>query len=291
MSVPLTDDLRQQYQNFFDSCVINPLRLSDVNRIVSRIVPNRQRYQAVGDALNIPWYLIAVIHSLESDLDFTTHLHNGDPLSARTVHVPAGQPRDGNPPFTWEASATDALRAKHLANLADLTLPSILFRIEGYNGFGYRGLTPPVPTPYLWSFCNHYIKGKFVADHQFDPNRPSQQCGAAVLLFKMAQNGTITFPSAAASAPGPVAPPPSPSGSAATPTPPPAAAITAADLAAQFDSAVQFSSERSDAAEWLQQALNTFPGINLKADGVAGKKTSAAYQQVTGHFLVGDPRA
>ena len=291
MSVPLTDDLRQQYQNLFDSCVINPLRLSDVNGIVARMVPNQSRYQSVGGPLNIPWFFIAVIHSMECNLNFTTHLHNGDPLTARTFHDPPGRPLDGSPPFAWEVSATDALQVEGFANRTDWSLPAILYRLEKYNGFGYRGLTSPIPTPYLWSFSNHYVKGKFIADKQFDPNAVSKQCGAAILLAKLAQNGSITFPSAVASAPSPVAPPPGPSGSAATPTPPPAPAMTAAELAAQFDSAVQFSSERSDAAELLQQALNTFPGINLKADGVPGKKTSAAYQQITGHFLVGDPRA
>ena len=52
--------------------------------------------------LGIPWYVIAVIHYLESGLRFDGHLHNGDPLAGRTVHKPKGHPQTGTPPFTWK---------------------------------------------------------------------------------------------------------------------------------------------------------------------------------------------
>jgi len=273
MSVPLTDDLRQQYQSLFSGCVINPARLSAVNSIIARIMPNQARYQSVAGPLGIPWYFVAVIHNMESSLKFNCHLHNGDPLTARTVQVPAGRPPNGEPPFTWEQSATDALTLEGFANLTDWGLPAILYRLEKYNGFGYRNRTPPINTPYLWSFSNHYTSGKFTADHGFDPTAPSTQCGAGVILFQMQQNGIVNLASASAPAPAPT----------------PAPAMTAAQLAAQFDNTVAFSDNESAAARSLQSALNTFPGIHLGVDGKPGRQTSDAYQQVTGHFLQGDP--
>ena len=36
----------------------------------------------------MPWYVIAVIHNMECGLDFTEHLHNGDPLARRTINDP-----------------------------------------------------------------------------------------------------------------------------------------------------------------------------------------------------------
>src|SRR5271167_4393505 len=96
MSVPLTGDLRQQYQNRFSSCVVNPGRLGAVNSIIARIMPNQGRYQSVAAPLGIPWYFVAVIHNMECSLNFNTQLHNGDPLTARTVHVPAGRPPTGD---------------------------------------------------------------------------------------------------------------------------------------------------------------------------------------------------
>ena len=190
MKIPLTDDLRQQYLNLFGSCVVNPARLSDVSNIIARIMPNQPRYQSVAGPLGIPWYFVAVIHNMECSLNFNQHLHNGDPLTARTFHVPAGRPPNGQPPFAWEVSATDALTVEGFANRSDWSLPVILYRLEAYNGFGYRNRTPPLNTPYLWSFSNQYTSGKFAKPTGvFDPNAASGQCGAAVILFQLAQRG------------------------------------------------------------------------------------------------------
>ena len=148
--------------------------------IGDKIVANRPRYEQVEKATNVPWYVVAVIHSLEGSSNFSRHLHNGDPLTAKTVHVPKGRP-PGTPPFKWEDSAIDALRFDNMTGVAKWTLPVILFKLEGFNGFGYRTKHPEVLTPYLWSFTNHYQKGKFVADGKFDVNARSKQCGAAAI--------------------------------------------------------------------------------------------------------------
>jgi cell wall-associated NlpC family hydrolase len=67
----------------------------------------------------------------------------------------------------------------------------VLYKLEEYNGFGYRNLRPAIASPYLWSFSNHYARGKFVADGRFSPTAVSQQCGAAVLLKRLAQTGAF----------------------------------------------------------------------------------------------------
>ena len=71
-------------------------------------------------------------------------------------------------------------------------MPGTLFQLEGYNGFGYRDHHPTVPSPYLWSFSNHYTRGKYVADGRFSPTAVSQQCGAAVLLKRLAGRRTAS---------------------------------------------------------------------------------------------------
>src|SRR5262249_26048617 len=113
--------------------------------------------------------------------------------TARTVNVPAGMPKTGAPPFTWEESATDALQARNLNHVTDWGLPGTLYQLEAYNGFGYRSNHPEVLTPYLWSFSSNYTSGKYVADHKFDPTAVSKQCGAAVLLRRMSELGIIQF--------------------------------------------------------------------------------------------------
>jgi hypothetical protein len=54
---------------------------------------------------------------------------------------------------------------------------------------------------------------------------------------------------------------------------------------------LQYSnSAKSVHAERLQTLLNAFPGINLRADGYPGKRTSDAFKTVFGVYLKGDPR-
>ena len=118
------------------------------------------RYETVGKALGTPWYVVGLIHTMEASGNFGAHLHNGDPLSARTTHVPAGRPKTGTPPFTWEESATDALTMQGFPAWKDWSVPGTLYKLEGYNGWGYHDHHPDVNTPYLWSFSNHYTSGE-----------------------------------------------------------------------------------------------------------------------------------
>jgi lysozyme family protein len=183
--------LRPEYEQLFGSMEIRSNRIAAADQIVDKIVRHSNVYQAIMDAVGMPWQIVGVIHSMESDLNFRTHLHNGDPLTARTVKVPAGRPRTGNPPFTFQESAIDALMQKKLNEITDWGVASTLFQLERYNGFGNRARG--IHSPYLWSFCNHYTKGKFVQDGVFDPDAVSQQCGAVVLLRRMIDREIFAF--------------------------------------------------------------------------------------------------
>lgn len=185
------EELKPEYQSLFGSCKIRSERVDAANRIVDRILKNESRYRITQAKTGVPWSVIALIHSLESDLNFSTHLHNGDPLTHKTTHEPIGRP-PGNPPFTWEDSATDALQSHGLTIWQDWSIPGVLFRLEKFNGMGYRNPNISIPTPYLWSFSNHYSEGKFVGDGRFDANAVSQQCGAAVLLKIMLEREVET---------------------------------------------------------------------------------------------------
>jgi lysozyme family protein len=176
-------ELSGEYLAQFDACVPDPTKEHLIKAQLQKIRPGEMRYRALGQKLGVPWTFIAITHSLECGSDFTRHLHNGDPLTARTTHVPKGRPAAGTPPFTWEESAEDALRMKGLVGLTDWSLAAMMFRWEAFNGFGYR--FRELPTPYLWSFSNIYQGGLFVADHQFDPDARSKQCGAVVLLKRL----------------------------------------------------------------------------------------------------------
>ncbi len=177
------DVIAGEYRALFDACAADPAKEHLIKAQLLKLRPGEMRYRALGERLGIPWFFIAVVHSLECGSNFTLHLHNGDPLGARTTHVPKGRPVAGDPPFTWEQSAEDALRMKGYVDQPDWSLAAMLFRWETFNGMGYRlrGLA----SPYLWSFSNIYKGGLFIADHVFDPNAMSKQCGAAVLLKRL----------------------------------------------------------------------------------------------------------
>jgi lysozyme family protein len=189
--IRLTQKLKEEYQRLFETCVISDNRASKIESILTTINANRPRYLAVAERLRIPWYFIAVIHSLESSLRFDRHLHNGDPLSDRTIHVPKHRPPTGEPPFTWEESAADALQYRRMDAWRDWSLPGMLYKLEAYNGWGYRLYHPEVLSPYLWAGSNHYSKGKYVGDGQWSDTAASRQIGAATLLYRMAEKGII----------------------------------------------------------------------------------------------------
>jgi lysozyme family protein len=190
-TVPLTAALRGEYEQFFAGCTISAAHQAEVEGIVNRLLANKNRYQKVSGKIGVPWHFVAVVHYLEASLSFTKHLHNGDPLTARTVRVPAGRPATGSPPFSWEESAEDALILKNLHRWTDWTVAGTLYQLERYNGFGYRLHHPTVKSPYLWSYSNRYTRGKYVTDGRWDPNAVSRQCGAATLLRRLADRGAI----------------------------------------------------------------------------------------------------
>jgi len=191
----LNSILKTEYQTLFDTCEINPAKLPQVDQVADKIIANRARYESVGNPLKIPWYFIGMLHNMECSLSFNKHLHNGDPLSARTVHVPANRPLIWKAGDTWEESATDALVFEKIHQRTDWSLPALLYFMEGFNGFGYRKYHPLVKSPYLWSFSNHYTKGKYASDGKWDADLVSQQCGTAVILKRMKEKGALDFDS------------------------------------------------------------------------------------------------
>lgn len=185
--------MNHKYQELFDSATIRPEWQHQVDTIVAKIEEHRSEYQNVAYLVNInmPWYFVGVVHNMEASLDFTKHLHNGDSLLHRTVHVPAGRPVQ-NPEngfahgYTWQESAVDALKLKGFDKYHDWDIPSMLYRLEAYNGFGYSKYHG-INTPYLWSGTNQYTKGKYAADGKYDPELVSKQVGGAAILKLLIQ--------------------------------------------------------------------------------------------------------
>ncbi|ESQ92605.1 hypothetical protein [Asticcacaulis benevestitus] len=186
---PGYDQLKAGYINLFDSMKVRPERAGEVAWHRTKLLQFRPRYEEVAAQTGVPWWFVGIVHGLEGSFNFKAHLHNGDPLTARTVQVPNGRPPVWNPPSDWVSSAVDALTYQKHAHQPDWSLPKTLHRFEGYNGFGYYARN--INSPYLWSFSNHYTKGKFVRDGLYDPQAISKQCGAAVMLRTMIDNEDV----------------------------------------------------------------------------------------------------
>lgn len=258
-------DLRE-YGYLFDRSIVNASKYPEVDGIVNKIVAHKDQYVAVSNETGVPWFFIGIVHYMEAGLDFNCHIHNGDPLSARTVQVPAGRPKTEQPPFAWKDSAIDSMQYEGFAGKHDWDLNTILFRLESYNGMGYH--KKGINSPYLWSYTNQYTKGKFVKDGVFDPEAVSKQCGAATLLRRLMELHIISVADVTEAVDKKLE------------------AIKAAGAKVVYNT----TNTPTPEAAALQSLLNDY-GHPLKADGLAGKNTSTTYQIVTGSYLKGDPRA
>jgi lysozyme family protein len=261
-----TSALAKEYSDLFNRCEISSDKMPEVESIVQHILHFQDRYTPVAAKSHVPWHVIAVIHNMECSLDFTQHLHNGDSLKRRTVNDPPGRPKTGQPPFSWDVSALDALAYDGLTTWDDWSVGGICYKLEGYNGWGYRA--HHINTPYLWSYSDLYTSGKYIADGVWSDSAVSRQCGAAVILRRMSEHGVVDLAS-----------PASPKLPAVDRLPEVPYAFFAPNDPSQLEK-----------AEDLQRLLNMFPGVSLKVDGVAGARTSTAYHSVTGKYLPGDPR-
>jgi lysozyme family protein len=166
--------------------VVNHDSANELQGQVALIKKGITHYKEVATLTGIDWKFIGIIHSMECNCRFDEHLHNGDPLTARTIHEPAGHPLLGNPPFTWKDSAVDALHLEGFKAADDWTIEGILFHLEAYNGWGYRN-NHGINSPYLWAGSNQYTSGKYVSDGHFDPHAVSKQIGGALLLKYLIQ--------------------------------------------------------------------------------------------------------
>jgi lysozyme family protein len=178
-----------EYRRMFLSTSRDPSSVIEVSRFADRVLAGRAQYQAAVKGSYVPWYMVGILHGLETRFDFTRHLHNGDPLTARTINSPKGRPPAGEPPFTWSESARDVLTVAHWDSERDWSLAHSLYLAESYNGFGYR--RRGLPSPYLWAGTDIYRKGKFTADGTFNSELKARGIGVAAVLKELVARGAI----------------------------------------------------------------------------------------------------
>ncbi|PBB69765.1 peptidoglycan-binding protein [Mesorhizobium sp. WSM4312] len=180
----LFDEYKEGYERNWERLEIRSNRASVVKKEAKRILDGKTIYAQIESRTGVPWWFVGLCHYRESSLNFGTYLGNGQPLGQRTTIVPKGRgPFTG--PNAFVDGALDALRLEGFVGASDWGIARTLFRLEGFNGFGYHG--KGVNSPYLYGGSTLYgppeaRAGKYVKDHVFDPNFADTQLGTAVIL-------------------------------------------------------------------------------------------------------------
>jgi uncharacterized protein (TIGR02594 family) len=201
--VKFDENFKREALDLWNKAEVEPTKLKEVDaQVKNYLLKNKDRYVAVSKKTRVPWFVIGCLHYMEGSCNFTTHLHNGDSLKARTIQVPAGRPKIGTPPFSWEDSAIDALGYDHLANETDWSIPHILYLCEAYNGFGYRSHN--VPSAYVWAGTTVAKPGRYIADRVWSATSMSTRCACASMLKTLIKTGEINTPIDSNSVPAPL---------------------------------------------------------------------------------------
>lgn len=158
-----------------------------LERLAEIYEANKERYEEVSARTNLPPEFIAALHFRESSGDFSTYLHQGDPLGRPAVNHPANIPLF----HEWEPAAEHALNDPYRKRIqedlgiqADTTdLAALAAYAEYYNGLGYhnKGRT----SPYVYAGTDAYTGGKYVADGRYNSRAYDQQPGVVAMVQVM----------------------------------------------------------------------------------------------------------
>lgn len=171
---------RKSYAEIIPTLKINENKIIEVKLLVEKFHKTRERYEAVSSLTGVPSDVLFALHYRESSLNFKGVLHNGERIlgtGLKTRLVPKGR----GPFESWEEAAIDAMEIEKGKFPLVWDMNGKLQFCEAYNGLGYK--KKGMPSPYVLSWTNGYIKGKYVADGKYDANFVDQQCGTAAILL------------------------------------------------------------------------------------------------------------
>jgi len=171
---------KRYYLHRWNSLFVLRKYSKQVNWYVDKLLDSTSRYINVERSTGVPWEVVGAIHMMESGGDFNMQLLNGQRWDMETTMVP----KHRGPWGSWEESCMAAFETP-LPKVWDVC--NTLGFLESYNGMGYAKMGKP--SPYLWSFSNHYESGKYVSDGKYKDNAVSKQCGTAVMLHELRYDG------------------------------------------------------------------------------------------------------
>lgn len=249
MKHPFTE-LLPEYVKLLSTMVVT--RPAEVDRTARKLLGPLYlpRYKTVQDANGVPAVWTAPVDERESGANPSRALGQGDPWGQVSTHVPAG-----HGPFKSWADA--AIYYEHMHGLDDPSTqwswPYACWKWEIWNGFGPRG--KGIHSGYLWAGTSHYARGKYVADHVWDPLHVDKQLGVVPIALRMAE---LVSELGLPGLPPRVAAP----GAAVGPIP-----IGVGGAVGNHDTT------------WLQKSLNLVIKSTLVVDGLYGRMTRTAVRE------------
>jgi lysozyme family protein/peptidoglycan hydrolase-like protein with peptidoglycan-binding domain len=182
-------EYKNAYENNWANLEIRPNRLQEARNQANRLLHGKPTYQQIEAKTGVPWWFVGLCHYRESNFNFDTYLGNGQSLARVTTIVPKGRgPFTG--PDAFLNGALDAFRLEGFIGANDWGIARALYRLEGFNGYGYH--FKGVNSPYLYGGSTVYGPpeakgGKYVADHVFNGSVVDPQLGTAVILKALLQ--------------------------------------------------------------------------------------------------------
>ena len=154
---------------------------NDISNFKNIYNNNISTYSLIAERTGVPAVLVAAIHYRESNANFNTYLHNGDPLGTPTVNVPKGKNFNNFVDAAVDAlSMKDSFREMYKLTSDSTDIVAMCAYAEVYNGLGYYNNGRI--SPYVYSGTNIYTSGKYVSDGSFKANVVDSQPGIYILI-------------------------------------------------------------------------------------------------------------
>ncbi|MBQ9246712.1 hypothetical protein IJ182_10645 [bacterium] len=148
---------------------------AELEKLKQTFKEHEAEYKKVEELTGIPAELVCAIHYRESNNNFNTYLHNGDPLGKKTTHVPKGKYFED-----WTSAAVDALKTHYkYGQFNKNSLDSWMDFAESYNGYGMKN--KGLASSYVYTGTTKYTGGRYVADGKFDRNSYDKRLGIYVI--------------------------------------------------------------------------------------------------------------
>jgi len=247
--------LRPEYEA--DLAAMKVTRPIEVDKVAQSLLPKMDLYLREQEVVKVPAAFLAALDQREDDANPHCAIGQGDPWNRVSRNVPRGK-------GPW-SSKFDAdifyIRYDHLDdNSAPWSWSYVCWKGEAWNGFGPR--SHGIRTGYLWSGTSLYVRGKYVADNEWDARETDKQLGIIPVMRRLiALRPDLAFDNLPAHDTLAIVPPPQPLPHGVG------------------GPAVGVSVIGPHDTRWVQQALNTcyLPAADaLKVDGSYGRRTREA---------------